>query len=166
MNRRWVLRVVAMLWLMLGALSAQAAIEAYEFRNDGEREQFKVLITELRCPKCQNQNLADSNAPIAKDMRERIYEMIQQGESTQGIIDFMVDRYGDFVNYRPRRDSSTAVLWYAPLALLFLGLAVVVLVSRRRRSARQGEAAQPKETAVDRERLKKILDDNDNPPSS
>ncbi|WP_281411955.1 cytochrome c-type biogenesis protein [Motiliproteus sediminis] len=153
-----VLQTLLLLTLGLGSTVASAAIEAYEFRDEAMREQFKVLTAELRCPKCQNQNLADSNAPIAKDMREKIYEMVQQGESTESVVEFMVARYGDFVNYRPRNDSSTALLWYGPVALLVIGGLVVVAVSRSRSRSKSGAV---NKSAVDRERLQKLLHDND-----
>ena len=80
---------------------AQAAIDTYEFKNDAERDRFRELTKELRCPKCQNQDIADSNAPIATDLRREIFRMLGEGKDNQQIIDFMVDRYGDFVRYKP-----------------------------------------------------------------
>jgi len=149
--------VLALLLVLCSAVST-AAIEAYEFRDDAAKAQFHLLTEELRCPKCQNQNLADSNAPIAKDMREKIHAMVQEGDSSQQIVDFMVARYGDFVNYRPRRDSSTALLWYGPIGLLLVGAIIVVLVSRRRagRGGSSGEVHR-----ADQERLKRLLDKED-----
>ena len=67
--------------------SASAAIDAYEFKNEAERERYRTLVEELRCPKCQNQNIADSNAPIAMDLRREIYRMLEEGQSNEPIVD-------------------------------------------------------------------------------
>jgi cytochrome c-type biogenesis protein CcmH len=85
-----------------------------------------VLTQTLRCPKCQNQDIADSNAPIAADLRREVYQLIVQGKTDQQITDFMVARYGDFVRYKPALNKRTWILWYGPLALLILGLSVVL----------------------------------------
>ena len=89
---------------------AQAAIDTYEFKNDAERDRFRELTKELRCPKCQNQDIADSNAPIAADLRREIFRMLGEGKSNQQIVDFMVDRYGDFVRYKPALSGRTWLL--------------------------------------------------------
>ncbi len=120
------------LWL---PLSAQAAIDAFEFRDDTTRERFAHLTAELRCPKCQNQNIADSNSPIASDLRHEIHRMLQDGASDEEIVDFMVARYGEFVLYRPRLDNQTLLLWYGPFGLLLIGAVVVLVLTRKRRRA-------------------------------
>ncbi|KMN21159.1 cytochrome C [Pseudomonas helleri] len=138
---------------------AHAAIDTYEFANDAERARFRELTQELRCPKCQNQDLADSNAPIATDLRREIFRMLGEGKDNQQIIDFMVDRYGDFVRYKPALTSKTVVLWFGPLALLVGGVVVIgVIVGRRRRTAR----AEASDTlaAEERQRLDSLLDKN------
>ena len=113
---------------------ARAAIDTYEFRDEAERERFRVLTEELRCPKCQNQNIADSNAPIATDLRREIYRMLEAGKSNDEIVDFLVARYGDFVRYKPPVNGRTLLLWYGPAGLLAGGLLVLgVIVLRRRR---------------------------------
>ena len=99
---------------------ARAAIDTYEFKDEVERERFRSLTEELRCPKCQNQNIADSNAPIATDLRREIYRMLDDGRSDKEIVDFLVMRYGDFVMYKPPLDSRTWLLWYGPFGLLGL----------------------------------------------
>ncbi len=125
-----------LLWLMLLApLSAQAAIDAYEFTDEQKEERFQQLTNELRCPKCQNQNIADSDAPLAADLRREVHRMLEEGEPDESIIDFMVTRYGDFVLYRPRVNETTWLLWYGPFVLLGIGVLVVVLISRNRRQA-------------------------------
>ena len=138
---------------------AQAAIDTYEFKNDAERDRFRELTKELRCPKCQNQDIADSNAPIATDLRREIFRMLGEGKDNQQIIDFMVDRYGDFVRYKPALTSKTVVLWFGPLALLVGGVVVIgVIVVRRRRTAR-AEASDTL-SAEERQRLDTLLDKN------
>ena len=138
---------------------AHAAIDTYEFANDAERARFRELTQELRCPKCQNQDLADSNAPIATDLRREIFRMLGEGKDNQQIIDFMVDRYGDFVRYKPALTSKTVVLWFGPLALLVGGVVVIgVIVGRRRRTAR-AEASDIL-SAEERQRLDTLLDKN------
>ena len=152
--KRW---LVALVFGLTLAGVAQAAIDTYEFANDAERDRFRELTKELRCPKCQNQDIADSNAPIATDLRREIYRMLGEGKDNQQILDFMVARYGDFVLYKPALTSKTAVLWFGPLALLMGGLVVIgVIVGRRRRT---GPAEGPDTlSAEERQRLDTLLD--------
>lgn len=113
---------------------ARAAIDTYEFKDEAERERFRVLTEELRCPKCQNQNIADSNAPIATDLRREIFRMLEEGKSNDEIVDYLVARYGDFVRYKPPVNTRTLLLWYGPAGLLVGGLVVLgIIVVRRRR---------------------------------
>jgi cytochrome c-type biogenesis protein CcmH len=119
--------------LVLFSVNVQAVIEAFEFDSDEKRELFQQLSEELRCPKCQNQNLADSNAAIAQDLRNELYKMVAAGKNTSQIKDFMVDRYGQFVLYKPRVNPLTYALWYGPFVLLFGGLIIVLLISRKRK---------------------------------
>lgn len=135
-----------LLWLMLLVpLSAQAAIDAYEFSEQQNEKRFQQLTNELRCPKCQNQNIADSDAPLATDLRREVHRMLEAGESDDSIVDFMVTRYGDFVLYRPRVNETTWLLWYGPFVLLGVGILVVVLISRNRRqhTAAQSNVSTP-----------------------
>ncbi|QHF02737.1 MULTISPECIES: cytochrome c-type biogenesis protein [Pseudomonas] len=137
---------------------AQAAIEAYNFRDEAERARYSELTRELRCPKCQNQDIADSNAPIAADLRKEIYRMLGEGQSNQQIIDFMVDRYGDFVRYKPALTARTWLLWFGPAGLLLGGLGVMAVIVKRRRSLSAGQA----DTLSDeeRQRLAQLLDEH------
>ncbi|HZJ91810.1 MAG TPA: cytochrome c-type biogenesis protein [Thiopseudomonas sp.] len=117
--------------------TAQASIDTYEFSTEAERARYRVLVEELRCPKCQNQNIADSDSPIAMDMRNEIFKKLENGETDEQIIGFLVDRYGDFVRYKPPVNSRTLILWYGPAAFLAFGfLMVAVIIFRRRRSLR------------------------------
>ncbi len=167
MNKRSLRMVRAALCVFLIGLlpGAYAAIDTWDFSDDGNREQFRVLTEELRCPKCQNQNLSDSNSPIASDMRREIHRMVEDGQSNQQVVDFMVARYGDFVRYRPKRDSSTALLWYGPIALLAFGILIVVLIARRRKPVEDTKKEPEASLAEDEEqRLKRLLgeDSRDN----
>ncbi len=126
------MRFITYLLLLVSSLSF-AAIDTYEFKTDVERARFQQLTVELRCPKCQNQNLADSNSPIASDLRREIYRMVDGGETDDQIVDFMVARYGEFVLYKPRVKSNTWVLWYGPFALIGVGALVVILLTRKRK---------------------------------
>ena len=152
--KRW---LVALVFGLTLAGVAQAAIDTYEFANDAERDRFRELTKELRCPKCQNQDIADSNAPIATDLRREIYRMLGEGKDNQQILDFMVARYGDFVLYKPALTSKTAVLWFGPLALLVGGLVVIgVSVGRRRRTGQV--TGSDTLSAEERKRLDTLLD--------
>jgi cytochrome c-type biogenesis protein CcmH len=110
----------------------QAAIEAYEFESAQMEADYKKLIDELRCLVCQNQNLSASDADLARDLRRETYEMLQEGKSSQQVVEFMVARYGDFVLYRPQFKSNTYLLWLGPFLLL---LFVLFLLVRRLRAA-------------------------------
>ena len=107
-------------------------VDTYEFKDEVTKIRFNALTKELRCPKCQNQNLADSNSPIAADLRREVYNLLNQGKADIEIVDFMVARYGDFVLYRPRVSSLTYILWFGPAFLLLIGVFVVVMVLRKK----------------------------------
>jgi len=107
----------------------------YPFDNQKDAERFALLAEELRCPKCQNQNLADSNAPIAKDLRNKVYEQIQAGQSNEEIVQYLVDRYGDFVRYKPAFKSYTLVLWLSPVVLFIIALIVFIRLGRGKKVA-------------------------------
>ena len=139
--------------LMLLSGPALAVIESYDFENESLRERFQVLAAELRCPKCQNQNIADSNAPIAADLRQQLHLQLHEGRSDEEIVDFMVSRYGEFVLYRPRWNQVTLVLWLAPVILLVLAVVIVV-------SSFRGRAAPPSAplSAEEQARLDALLE--------
>ena len=129
---RWLLLV---LLIPLASLHANAVIETYEFSTPELEVRYKALSQELRCPKCQNQNIADSNAPISRDLRAIVHEQLEAGASDEEIIVYLVDRYGEFVRYRPGVDNNTFWLWSAPLILLLMALTVVWLQVRGDRKA-------------------------------
>ena len=124
---RWLLVII----LLLPSLAA--AEEARPLADNPQVEaRLKTLAVELRCLVCQNQTLADSNAPLAEDLRREVREMIAKGMSDREIIDFLVQRYGDFVLYRPPWKASTTLLWLGPFLLLIAGATALVLALRRR----------------------------------
>jgi len=124
---------LVLLLLCLFALAAPAlAIDPIEFKDRAEETRFQNLARELRCLVCQNQDLADSDALLAKDLRKEIFEMMRAGKSDAEIKTFLTARYGDFVLYNPPVQANTWVLWFGPLAVLLAGALVVVLVVRRR----------------------------------
>ena len=122
--------------LILAALVQVAnAQEPLVFSDPEQEERFLKLATELRCLVCQNQTIADSDAPLAQDLRQEIFEMMATGANDQQIKEFMVARYGDFVLYRPPIQSNTIVLWVAPFVLLLIGGVVVARAVRKRSGA-------------------------------
>lgn len=120
-------------------------------------QRFNALIAELRCLVCQNQSLADSNADLAMDMRREIHKMMEQGSTDEEIVQFLVDRYGDFVRYRPPVKSTTLLLWFGPFLLLAIGLVVVLAAVRRHTSIQP----QSMEESQQQRRVREILDDYD-----
>ena len=139
--------------------SAHAAIDTFEFANEAERQRYRNLIEELRCPKCQNQNIADSDAPIAMDLRNEIFRMLEEGKSNEEIIDFLVSRYGDFVLYKPPLTSRTLLLWYGPAGMLVIGFGVLGVILLRRRSQNKDRSAAS--LSVDEQaRLAALLEQN------
>ena len=115
------------LMLLLVSGPVLATIDAYEFKEYEDEQRFRVLIEELRCPKCQNQNIADSNAGLAKDIKDRAYRLIMEGKSNQEITHYMVERYGDFITYRPPLKPSTWFLWFGPFVLTLLAVAILLV---------------------------------------
>ncbi|MGY2337736.1 cytochrome c-type biogenesis protein [Pseudomonas sp. SDO5532_S415] len=153
--KRWIVAVV--IGLSLTSV-AHAAIDTYEFTREVDRDRFRELTKELRCPKCQNQDIADSNAPIAADLRKVIYRMLGEGKDNQQIIDFMVDRYGDFVRYKPALNAETALLWFGPAGLLLGGFVIIAVIVRRRRLHRVEPLGSF--SAEERKRFNYLLDIN------
>lgn len=109
--------------------NASDSKEIQSFESEQQRQLYLKLTAELRCPQCQNQNIADSNAVVAVDMREKTYELVQQGYSRNQVLDYMIDRYGDFVHYQPPVNRVTVWLWLAP-GLLLISLLLVQLKRR------------------------------------
>ena len=112
---------------------AMAAIEVHNFKSPENEARYQHLIDELRCLVCQNQNIADSNAGLAYDLRQKVYEMIQAGNSDTEILNYMVERYGDFVLYRPPVKGYTLLLWFGPFILLFGAVVLLIRFARQRK---------------------------------
>lgn len=145
-------RSIVCLLALLAGTAAWAVIETYEFSSAELEQRYQDLSAELRCPKCQNQNIADSNAPIAQDLRKLLYQQLEEGASDEQIRDHMVARYGEFVRYRPSFSGATVILWLAP-ALLLLAAAVVVVALLR---GRTGGGA-PELSAEEQRRLQDLV---------
>ncbi|MDH3789912.1 MAG: cytochrome c-type biogenesis protein CcmH [Xanthomonadales bacterium] len=119
------------LTLVLITAVAQAA-DPLVFDDPTQEERYNELTLELRCLVCQNQNLADSDAPLAQDLRKEIYDMMMAGQDNEQIKTFLVDRYGDFVLYRPKMEGNTLLLWLMPGILMVIGAIAVFFTVRNR----------------------------------
>ena len=157
---RYTLGLLALTLLLIQPV-AFAGVELRKFDNDDYRQRYHYLIDELRCLVCQNQNLADSHAQLAHDLRDIIYEMINQGKSNQEIIDYMVARYGEFVLYKPPLDRNTFLLWTGPALLTVLLLVFVFRFVRNRAKAAPLELSEE-----DQRRSQQLLSDDDEEPKS
>ncbi len=126
--------------LLLGA-SAQAAFEPRTFKSPEIERDYKNLIQVLRCLVCQNQNIAESEADLAKDLRDQVYTMLNEGKTDEDVIAYLTARYGDFVLYQPPLKPTTVLLWSGPFLLGVGGLAFLLIQLRRRRrsAAEDGE---------------------------
>lgn len=147
-------RVIVMTALLLIGGPA-AAVTPQRFEEPAQQRQYEQLLTELRCLVCQNETLAESEAPLADDLRREVAERVRRGESDAGIRAFLVARYGDFVLYRPPVKTLTYALWFGPFALLLFGVGVWLTVARRQR--RTGAAA-PVLSADEQHRVRALLE--------
>lgn len=117
--------------MVFAAMPSQATIDAYQFDDPEKEALYKKLIKELRCTVCQNQDIGDSNAELAQDLRRKTYEMISSGKDEEFVLDYMSQRYGDFVLYRPRLQSNTILLWVGPFIILIIAVFVLLRFIRR-----------------------------------
>ena len=130
------MRIIAVLMLLVMASGAVAAgIELREFDDSVMEQRYRDLTSSMRCPLCENQAIDDSDAPISADMRDRVYQLLQDGQSDIEIVNHMVQRFGEYILYNPRLESRTYLLWGLPIVLVLLGALVVVLMVRARRNA-------------------------------
>ena len=125
----------ALAFPLLLALAGLAAAAPLRFADATEEARFRALVSELRCVMCQNQSLADSDAQIARDLRAQVLRLMRDGRSDAEIKDYLVERYSDFVLYRPPMKPSTWLLWFGPGLVLVGGAATVVAIVRRRAAA-------------------------------
>lgn len=148
------MKALVLTFVLLGAAPClQAADEPLQFDDPVKQERYQQLLHELRCLVCQNQSLADSHADLAQDLREEVFEMVEAGQPNEGIVDFLVERYGEFVLYRPPVNWTTVLLWFGPFLLL---LGALVGVYRFVRARQSGEVVL---SAADHERAARLLDE-------
>ncbi|MEQ9849887.1 cytochrome c-type biogenesis protein [Pectobacterium brasiliense] len=145
------MRMLSFLGALLLSFSVLASSEVLRFDNDAQEQQFRELTMQLRCPKCQNNSIADSNSMIASDMRQKVYELMQQGQTKEQVVDYMVDRYGYFVTYEPPITPFTILLWLLPALFLAAGAWMIIRRARRIRSAKEPMSEQ------DKKRLQTLL---------
>lgn len=154
-------RISAMLFglglALAAALPVSAAIDVYEFETVEQEKAFHELTATLRCPKCQNNNIADSNAKLAQDMRQKAYNMLNEGKSKQDVIDYMIARYGNFVTYDPPMTVATVILWAGPLLFVLIGFTVLVMRSRKAGESKADTGLD----AAEEQRLKSLLEEID-----
>ncbi len=148
--------LVFLLFIALSSTFAQAGIEVREFPNSELEQRYQRLIGELRCLVCQNQSLADSNADLAEDLRDEVYAMLLTGKQDREIVAFLVDRYGDFVLYRPPVKKATLLLWLGPFAALLGGGWVLWRIGK----ARAPKPIDPL-NEEERQKLKRLLQDQE-----
>jgi cytochrome c-type biogenesis protein CcmH len=141
----------------LWAPAVQAAIEEIEFASAEDRMRYERLVAELRCPKCLSGNIAGSDAPIAADLRAEVLKQINAGRSDDEIEDFMTERYGDFILYRPPLTLGTALLWFGPGLLLLAGLVTVRRMMRSTSSASEGGVDDATLSDEEQQRLAALL---------
>lgn len=153
--------MIRYLFVVLLAISfavKASSIEVYTFENREQEKIYHSLIEDLRCLVCQNQNISESNAELAKDMRRKTYEMVKQNKSETEISEFMVTRYGDFVLYRPPFEPMTWLLWFGPLIIFVFGLVFVVRYMKSQNSSTQAASLSEEEI----ERIKNLHAEQDN----
>lgn len=148
------LAVLLLLSVSLLAPSGSAQVDTFEFDTEEQQARFRNLSDELRCPMCQNASLSGSTGGVAEDLRREIHRMIMEGMSDSEIVQFMFERYGDFILFRPRLTPGTVLLWFGPLLFLLIGGAVGFGIWRR---ARQVSAKDVELDESQQERLQKLL---------
>ena len=129
------LRLVISLCILITLSSLTFAEEIYPFTDKKQEVQFHYLLKELRCPVCQNQDLSDSNAGVAKDLRNEVYRMVITGNSDEDIIKHLTSRFGDFILFKPKLKAATYLLWYGPVIFILLGALVFFKSTKRKRYA-------------------------------
>ncbi|WP_040572148.1 heme lyase NrfEFG subunit NrfF [Shewanella benthica] len=129
-----VFKLMGAILLSLTVISVYATpVDIYEFKSAENQKRALELAHSLRCPQCQNQNLIDSNSPVAKDLRLEVYQMVDAGKDYDEVIEFMTSRYGDFVLYKPRMEPKTYILWLGPIGFLVIGLLIGFFFVRKQR---------------------------------
>lgn len=154
---------VLALVLTLGSVSSlsHAAIEVFEFDNPRQEAQYQALIEEFRCPKCQNQNLAGSDSVISQDLKRKTYEMVMAGQSDAQIREYMYERYGDFISYKPPVRPSTWILWYFPPLILLLLIAGWLMRTKKASNKKQVSSVPRGAQAIDLDKVGSNLSDEE-----
>ena len=143
-----------LLFLLLISCDLIAGVDVVDFSDETLRPRYQQLVQELRCPKCQNQNLADSNSPISIDLRRQVQLLLEEGKSNAEIKTYLSDRYSDFILYRPQVKQNTWALWLAPIVLLLIGLLILVRILKRQKTTVVEKAPV---NPQDQERLRELL---------
>lgn len=152
--------VLTLLLIVVTPFSAvRASVEVEQLSTPELQARYQVLIEEMRCPKCQNQNLAGSDSMVATDLRREIRRLLEEGFSDQEINEYMVARYGDFVLYRPPLQRNTVALWVAPGVFAALGLLTLIVIVARSRGGRGGRQSEVSEdlSVEEQQRLAQLL---------
>lgn len=148
------MKILSLFLGLILSFSVFAAIDTYRFTSPQQEQQYRQLTEQLRCPKCQNTNIAASDSIIAADMRTKVYQLLNEGQSSKQIIDYMVARYGNFVTYEPPVTPSTLILWVGPALFVLVGALVIILRARRRQTGEQM-------SSQEQQRLAQLLGEND-----
>lgn len=149
-----------LLFTLAANLATAAPIEFNQFDSPQQEADYQSLIQTLRCPQCQNNNIADSNATIATDMRAKTLELLKQGKNKDEVVEYMVERYGNFVTYDPPLTPATIFLWVLPALLILSGLGLILI--RKKKGSQAVEKSQDlAKSAQDKARLAKILNDKE-----
>lgn len=158
-NRNLLLLIAAII-VLLGSLllpnAAYSQVDTFEFDTEEQQKRFRTLSDELRCPMCQNASLSGSTGGVAEDLRREIHRMIMEGMSDSEIIQFMFERYGDFILFRPRLTAGTVLLWFGPLLFLLIGGLIAFGIWRRARKISDSDTELDKSQ---QERLQQLLGD-------
>ena len=150
----------AVLSLLLANM-AVASTAVVEFSDESLRIRYQQLVQELRCPKCQNQNLADSNSPISEDLRAQVHTLLEEGMSDREIKNYLKSRYSEFILYRPEVNQNTWLLWAAPVVFLLFGLWVLYRLYFNRSSSDMPMEQNDQLSSVDQQRLDQLLSNKD-----
>ena len=142
-------KLILLVLLAAVQVEANSSSEIMEFESESDRNRYSKLISELRCPKCMNTNLAGSDAPISKDLRSKVYTLItQDGMTDEEIISYMRERYGDFVLYDPPLDGAAIIIWLVPVGLVLVAISLLGLALNRIRTAKKVVVSEEQKTEM------------------
>jgi len=159
LNRKVFLTLISIVVLLCSLLlpnTTYSQVDTFEFDTEEQQDRFRTLSDELRCPMCQNSSLSGSTGGVAEDLRREVYRMIMEGMSDSEIIQFMFERYGDFILFRPRLTAGTVFLWFGPLLFLFIGGLFAFGIWRRARKITDSDTELDK---TQQKRLQQLLGD-------